>query len=69
MRTYDPPVKDYAFLLRHVIDAETVLEEVTGGAVGLDDAIAVIEGAWRRRRSYRCAQRGRRRDRSQARRR
>jgi 3-(methylsulfanyl)propanoyl-CoA dehydrogenase len=45
MRTYDPPVKDYAFLLRHVIDAERVLEEVTGGAVGLEDAIDVIEGA------------------------
>jgi len=45
MRTYDPPVKDYAFLLRHVIDAEKVLEEVTGGTVGLEDAIDVIEGA------------------------
>jgi alkylation response protein AidB-like acyl-CoA dehydrogenase len=45
MTAYEPPVKDYDFLLRNVIAADEVLSAVTAGDVSVDDAMDVVEGA------------------------
>jgi hypothetical protein len=44
MTAYEPPVKDYDFLLRNVIATEGVLSAVTAGDVSVDDAMDVVEG-------------------------
>jgi 3-(methylsulfanyl)propanoyl-CoA dehydrogenase len=45
MTAYEPPVKDYDFLLRNVIATDEVLSVVTAGDVSVDDAMDVVEGA------------------------
>jgi alkylation response protein AidB-like acyl-CoA dehydrogenase len=45
MTAYEPPVKDYDFLLRNVIATDEVLSAVTAGDVSVDDAMDVVEGA------------------------
>src|ERR1700752_5037479 len=45
MTAYEPPVKDYDFLLRNVIPTDEVLSAVTAGDVSVDDAMDVVEGA------------------------
>ncbi|SKB04494.1 acyl-CoA dehydrogenase [Aeromicrobium choanae] len=42
---YKAPVADYDFLWRHVLDAERQLLDMTGGALGVDDAAAVFAAA------------------------
>jgi alkylation response protein AidB-like acyl-CoA dehydrogenase len=39
---YQPPIKDYEFLLREVFDGQHTLELARGGEVSLDDAIDVL---------------------------
>ena len=45
MTAYEPPVKDYDFLLRNLIATDEVLSAVTAGDVSVDDAMDVVEGA------------------------
>jgi alkylation response protein AidB-like acyl-CoA dehydrogenase len=42
MSEYKAPVGEYDFLLRHVVDAQHVLDVTTGGEVGLDDVREVL---------------------------
>ncbi|MGV9853471.1 acyl-CoA dehydrogenase [Streptomyces sp. NPDC003442] len=42
MSQYKAPVGEYDFLLRHVVDAQHVLDVTTGGEVGLDDIREVL---------------------------
>src|SRR5690348_14278795 len=45
MNGYEPPLKEYDFLLRHVIDIENVLSAATADQMSVDDVIDVLEGA------------------------
>jgi len=42
---YQPPIEDYDFLLRDIVDGGRVLELITGGAVKLDDVAEILSGA------------------------
>lgn len=42
---YEPPIDDYEFLLRHVIDGSRHLEITTAGEVKIDDVRDILSGA------------------------
>ncbi|MEE6177710.1 acyl-CoA dehydrogenase [Mycobacterium sp. 050134] len=42
---YQPPIDDYEFLLRHVIDGPRILENTTAGEFKIDDASDILSGA------------------------